>query len=284
MPTTYAKLMELEFPDVHAKFTKRDTMFYALSLGLGANPINPEDLNFVYEQDLQALPMMSVVLAHPGFWPRDLNTGLDWVKIVHGGQRLTMHQPLPTEAEVIGRSKISEIYDKGEGKGALIVLERTLIDKHTQTRYCTMQQSVFCRGDGGIGGDASPPPPAAVPNRPPDLFFDQQMLPQTALLYRLNGDMNPLHADPAVAAKAGFKQPILQGLATFGVAGVALIKTLCKGSAEKLVGMNVRFTAPVYPGETLRTEIWNEGNKAYFRVSVPSHGITVIDNGEATIA
>jgi acyl dehydratase len=285
MTADYKQLMQMQFPDVHQAYTERDSMLYALSLGVGGDPIDAEQLKLVYEKDLHALPTMCVVLAHPGFWPRDLNTGLDYTRIVHGGQRLTMHRSLPPAGEVIGRSRIREIIDKGAGKGALVYFERTLSDASNGDTLCTLEQTLFCRGDGGMGGSGQQPPaPHPVPERSPDFSVNHQLLPQSALLYRLNGDMNPLHADPDIAAKAGFDRPILQGLATYGIAGLALINSLCGGVPERLLGLDVRFTAPVYPGETLLSQIWREGGTAAIRVSVPARGVVAIDGGKATLA
>ena len=284
MATTYERLMQLHIPDIRARYTVRDTMLYALSLGAGVDPLAPEQLALVYERNLRALPTMAVVLAHPGFWARDLDSGLDWVKIVHGGQRLTMQRPLPAAGDLIGRSRIVDVIDKGPGKGALVLFERRLADAGTGEVYCTMLQTLFCRGDGGIGGSAQPlPEPHRIPDWAPAITVDHALLPQTALLYRLNGDMNPLHADPEVAHRAGFERPILHGLATYGVAGLALVHTLCEGDPTRLLDLSVRFTAPVYPGETLRTEIWPDAQGASLRVSVSARGIVAIDNGRAFI-
>lgn len=285
MSTSYEHLMQLQFPEVHDTYSERDTMLYALSLGVGADPTAAEQLKLVYEKELHALPTMCVVLAHPGFWPRDLDSGLDFTKIVHGGQCLTMHRALPPAGRVIGRSRIRDIIDKGEGKGALIYFERQLRDAGTDEPLCTMEQTLFCRGDGGMGGSGhSPPAVHPVPQRTPDFSVSHELLPQSALLYRLNGDMNPLHADPGIAKKAGFDRPILQGLATYGVAGLALVNSLCDGEPERLRGLGVRFTAPVYPGETLLLEIWREDEISTVRVSVPARGVVAIDNGRATLA
>ncbi len=284
MATTYDALRALRIPDSQQAYTEKDAILYALSLGMGSNPVDAAELLFVYEKNLRVLPTMGVVLAHPGFWPRDLNSGLDWVKIVHGGQDLVVHRPLPPSADVIGRSRIADIVDKGPGKGALIYYERQIIDRVSGDLLCTSVQTMFCRGDGGIGGPSkSAPAPHPIPQRAPDLAFDQTTLPQAALLYRLNGDVNPLHADPEVARKAGFDRPILQGLATFGVAARAILAGICGGDPTLLTHLSVRFTAPVYPGETLRTEIWRDGAVVSFIVRVPERKIVAIDNGRADL-
>lgn len=280
MATRYQDLLALEIPEKTVHYTARDCQLYALSLGLGTDPVDPAQLAFVYEKDLKALPSLSMTLAHPGFWARDLDSGLDWVKILHAGQSMVMHQPLPSEADIVARSRVVDVIDKGEGKGALVYFERQLIDRQSEELYCTMVQTMFCRGDGGMGGNPELKP---VVHRIPERQADDEILwptsPQMALLYRLNGDMNPLHADPEVATKAGFKQPILQGLASFGVACASLIQQCCEGQPERLLSMDCRFSAPVYPGETLRTQVWRENEGLYFRVLVDEREVSAIDNG-----
>lgn len=285
MSTTYKKLLELTFPEVRERYSERNTMLYALSLGVGNNPVAPEQLRLVYEENLCALPTLCVTLAHPGFWPKELNSGLDFTRIVHGEQRLQMHQTLPCEGEVIGRSRIRDVIDKGEGRGALVYFERTLLDAATMKPLCTMEQTLFCRGDGGMGGSGHTPPPVhEIPDRHPDVEISHELAPQSALLYRLNGDMNPLHANPEIATRAGFERPILQGLATYGVAGLAAISALGDDQPARLAGLNARFTAPVYPGETLLTQIWRQGEtEAALRVIVAKRGVVAIDNGKVTL-
>jgi acyl dehydratase len=241
-------------------------------------------LRFCYEQDLRVLPTLGVVLAHPGFWPKTLNTGLDWVRIVHAEQGLVLHKPLPPQAEVVGHSRVVEIVDKGREKGAFIAVERRVLDRATSAPLCTITQTMFCRGDGGFGGpQRALPPPHQVPERAPDAICDIPTLPQTALLYRLNGDWNPLHADPAVARKAGFEKPILHGLATYGIAAYAIIKTLCANDGARVASIFGRFTAAVYPGETLRTEMWVDGLIVSYRVRSLERDVVAINNGRVEL-
>ena len=241
-------------------------MLYALSLGLGRDPLDEGALPFVFEGrpgGLRVLPTMAAVLGYPGSWVREPDAGIDWVHVVHGEQMLQIHQPLPAEAEVIGLNRITRIVDKGEGKGAIIVMERRL-EAPDGGLYATLQQVMLCRGDGGFsqhhGGQPSDPPlESLVPvpaDRPPDLVSDLATLPESALLYRLLADLNPLHADPAVALDAGFPRPILHGLATFGLAAYALIRECGHGEPARLRSLAARFASPVFPGETLRTEVW----------------------------
>jgi len=280
----YDELLRLAIPDAHQTYTRRDTMFYALSLGMGKNPCAPDQLSFVYEKHLKSLPTMGVVLAHPGFWVRDLDTKLDWVKVVHAEQGLILHRPLPCEGRIIGRSRIVDIVDKGPDKGALLYYERKIFDASNDDLLCTVTQTVFCRGDGGIGGpnparSAAAPPP----DRPPDVISDTKTDPRIALLYRLNGDFNPLHADPAVANSAGFERPILHGLATYGVAGIEVMNAICPGVPDRIKEISARFSSPVFPGETLRTQIWQDNNRLQFNVSAVERGTLVLTNGVALV-
>ncbi|MCD2172254.1 MaoC/PaaZ C-terminal domain-containing protein [Rhizobium sp. C4] len=285
MAIIYEKLMNLEIPTIEQTYTQKDTMLYALGVGLGQDPTDREQLRFVYEQNLKALPTQAVVLAHPGLWVRDLDTGIDYVKVVHGEQGLVLHKPLPPSGTVLGISRVTGVFDKGEGKGALVLSERKIVDKSTGDLLATITQNTFCRGDGGFGGPSGPTPaPHVLPEREADMVCDLATVPQAALIYRLNADMNPLHADPDIAAKAGFAQPILHGLATYGVSGHAVLKSVCGYDPARLKSLNCRFTAPVYPGETFRTEIWIDGTIVSFRTRSLERDIVAISNGRAEIA
>ena len=285
MAIDYDQLLRWRIPEVQQQITRRDVMLYALGVGLGANPLERNELRFVYEDGLSVLPTMALVLAHPGFWLKDPGTGVDWVRIVHAGQTLAIHRTLPVEGTIVGVSRVVDIVDKGEGKGALLAWERKVYDKASGDHLCTLVQTTMCRGDGGFGGPQRPTAaPHALPGTPPDAACDLPTLPQSALLYRLNGDYNPLHADPDVARAAGFDRPILHGLCTLAVAGHAILKTCCGHAAARLTGMEARFSAPVYPGDVLRTELWVRGDGVSFRTSVPARGAVVINNGRAAIA
>ena len=288
----YEKLRARKFPEVEQTYTAKDTMLYALGLGYGYDPMDENQLQFVYEKNLKALPTMAVVLGYPGFWVKDPDSGIDWVRIVHGEQSLTVHKPLPAAGTVIGSTRIKAIVDKGQGKGALLFQERAIRDKATGELLATLDHLTFCRADGGFsekagngpkGGDAAPPPKPAVPDTAPDKVCDLPTLPQAALIYRLCADDNPLHAEPAVAKAAGFPQPILHGLATYGVAGHAILKTFCGYDPAKLKSLSLRFSAPVFPGETIRTELWKEGNRVRFRAKAVQRDIVVLSHGSAEI-
>ena len=256
MPIDYDKLLALEIPEALQAYTERDAILYALGIGLGRDPLDADELPFVYEKSLKVLPTFAAVLGWPGFWVRDLDTGIDWIKVVAGEQALVLHRPLASRGTVVGRTRVTEIIDKGAGKGALVYSQRALLDRDSGERIATVTQTTFCRGDGGFGGPArEAPTPHPVPARTPDLVCDRPTRPEAALIYRLSGDPNPLHAEPAVAQAAGFPRPILHGLASFGIACHGILKCLCDHDPGRLKAISARYSAPVFPGETIRTEM-----------------------------
>ncbi len=285
MAIDYDKLKNWTFDPVEQSYSFRDTILYALGLGYSADPLDEAQLRFTYEENLQAPPTMAVVLAGPGFIWRNPEMGVDWVKILHGEQSLEIHKPLPAEATVVGQSRIVDIIDKGADKGALIYQERKLTDKATGDHLATLTSTTFARGDGGFGGPSGPTKDVhALPEREPDEVRDLATLPQAALIYRLSGDYNPLHADPKVAAGAGFKAPILHGLCTLGVAGHAILASQCGYDPARFKSLQLRFSAPVYPGETIRTEMWRDGDVVSFRARVVERDLVVLNNGKAVVA
>lgn len=289
MAIDYDRLMKRRFGRIVHAYTHKDTMLYALSVGVGADPLDAACLPFVFENHLKALPSMAVTLAYPGFWPKASDTGIDWVKLLHIGQDIVLHRPLPASGRVEATPHIVSITDKGPHKGALIVSERTVHDADSGGALCTVTTVYLARGDGGFAPSASAPPASApapdpIPERLPDYICDLPTLPQAALLYRLaSGDFNPLHAAPAIARQAGFDRPVLHGLCTFGVACHALVKTLCDYDPARLQRLRARFSAPVYPGDTIRTEIWRKGAKAAFRCRVMERNTIVINHGYAEL-
>jgi len=285
----YHKLKNWQFPVKEHTYTEKDSILYALGAGFTASPMDPRALDFVFEKNLKVAPTMAVVLGYPGFWMQDPASGVDWVQVVHGEQNVRIHRPLPSAATVIGRSRVLSVTDKGEGRGALVVFETEVSERDTDTLLATVSQVVFCRSEGGYstsGQPSDPFQPAKItfPDRAPDHVCNIATREDMALVYRLSGDMNPLHADPEIAKAAGFERPILHGLATFAVAGHAILKTCCDYEPERLRVMNARFSAPVYPGETIRTEIWNNGDSLCFRSSVLERELMVLNNGYVELA
>ena len=284
MALSYEKLLNWPFKDFVHRYTWKDSIVYALGLGFGSNPTDENELRYVYEKGLVAFPTMPVVLGHPGPWMADPETGIDMVKVLHGEQHLTIHQPLPAEGNITGRNKVIEVVDKGADKGALISIERQLFDEATGDLYSTQTAVIFARANGGFAGPVtSSPKPHQLPDRPPDNTIDITTTAQMALLYRLSGDYNPLHADPRVAEKAGFKAPILHGLASFGVAARAVIKAFNIQGQSPLKSFGLRFSAPVYPGETISTDVWRDGQEVSFRSRVAARDVVVLNNGRAII-
>jgi acyl dehydratase len=281
------------FPVVRQSYEEKDTILYALALGYGSQPTDPGELAFVYEKGLKALPTMATTLCHPGLWMTDPRTAIDFKKVVNGEQRLVMHAPLPVKGKLRGVARVKDIVDKGIDKGAQVVWERQLFDDETGQLLATVEQVTMCRGDGGFEQAKAMPADkaarvassaSAVQQREPDCAIEVATLPQAALIYRLSADLNPLHADPVVARAAGFDRPILHGLATFGVAARALVAGCCGNEPSRLLELGARFSAPVFPGETLRADIWREGEAVQYRCVAVERDVTVISNGTARVA
>lgn len=289
MGLDYDKLKNWPQPSLTQTYTERDTILYALGLGTAmSNPPAADDLKFVYEGvrggALQALPMMAVNLGVGPFWMMDPATGIDWQKILHGEQYLQLHRALPASGTIVAHHSIDEIYDKGADKGSVMYCRREIVDAQTQEPLATLIAAVFLRGNGGFGGKSEgAPKPRAIPaDRAPDAVLDLPTRPELAAIYRLSGDYNPLHIDGEVATAAGFPRPILHGLASYGLAGRAVLKALCNNEPERLRVLNCRFANPVFPGETIRTEVWRDGNSAAsFRCKVVERDLVVLNNGYA---
>jgi acyl dehydratase len=286
----YHAVRNWDFGELIHTYTQRDVMLYALGIGIGTDPLHEGQLRFVFEKQLQTVPTMGSVLGTPGFWWRDPRTKADWVKIVHGEQHLRIFKPLPTAATVLARNRVISITDKGPGKGAIAVIVRELFDCDSREPLVEARNVTFLRGDGGFSqhsGVSDPPPPALppIPDRAPDIEEELGSLAHQGLIYRLNGDYNVLHADPQVARDAGFQRPILHGLCTYGMAAHAVLRTVCDYDASKIRGVAVRFTAPVFPGETVRFQLWREGpNRVHLRARVDERDVVVLNNGLIELA
>ena len=295
MTLDYQRLRSWPFGVIEHAYTEKDTMLYALGVGLGMDPLDERQLRFVCEENLVAMPTQAVVLGFPGFWAKHPDSTIDWVRLLLGAHSLRIHRPLQPRGVVIAHNAVTRVIDKGAGKGALVVTERQLLEKGSGELLATLEQLSFCRGDGGYSmpgaahpaGQPSDPPlpdPPAVPDGAPDLICDLATRPEAALLYRLSGDLNPLHADPQIAAAAGFPRPILHGLATYGVACHAILRSCCDYRPERLTALSARFASPVYPGETIRTEIWHREGHALFRARVVERDVVVLGSGRADFA
>lgn len=278
MTSRYERLLGFEFPQITHAYSTRDTILYALGCGAGEDLCGDGDLRLVYEEDMVALPSMVVTLAYPGFWYRDLNPGLDFVRTVHASERFELDQPLPVSGNVIARPRIVTIHDKGENRGALVVSRREIVEQGSGRRLGTVQQTAFCRGDGGLGGEMVPVPQRhLVPARTPDEVVTLSTSPRAAAIYRLSGDYNPLHIDPKFAAEAGFERPILHGLSTYGHVCRAIMRA--RGLDSFMRVMDGRFTAPVFPGDSLTILLWHDGPVTSYQVAVGER--IVMDDGIA---
>jgi acyl dehydratase len=265
---------------IEHRYSAKDSILYALGLGFGERPVDPHHLQFLYERALKAVPSACVVLAHPGFWVNNPSLKIDWIKILHGEQSFEIFGPLPAEGLVRGEYEIIAVEDKGPVKGAVMHVIKRLYDVGTGKLLANVASVYMLRGDGGQGAfGAAPEPPAPLPSGEPDIHIDIRTLPQSALIYRLSGDLNPIHIDPAAAVRAGFPQPILHGLCSMGLATRALIETVCEGDPARIRSVSLRFSKPVFPGETVRVELFKAGDAFRFRARAVERDAVVLDRG-----
>lgn len=282
MPISYPAILDLKTDGQSFAWRDRETMLYALGIGMGSDPLNMDELPFVYENNLKAVPTLATVVAW-GAGPMG-KTGINYLMVVHGEQSVTFHKPMPTEAEIIADSRIAGAYDKGPGKGAVIYTETVIKDAKSGEPIATLLGSTFARGDGGFGGPSDgAPAPHEVPSRAPDRSIDIPTRPDQALIYRLSGDRNPLHSDPSIATAAGFPRPILHGLCTYGITCRAVLQTYADYDPAKIKSHAVRFSSPVYPGETITVDMWKDGDTVSFEARVKAREVTVIKNGKTVL-
>lgn len=288
MPIEYPAILSVASEPRLCRWSERDTMLYALGAGVGQDPLDPADLPFVYEKALRALPTQATVIA----WnagPSIEAMGFNYAMGVHAQEKLDIHRPLAASGEALAQGRVKSVVDRGPGKGALITWQVALTDTVTEAPIATLTTVCMARGDGGFGGPAADAaePAHAMPSRPPDLQADLPTRPEQALIYRLSGDMNPLHADPAVARQVGFERPILHGLCTYAIACHAVLKACAGGDPSRLLSHQVRFSAPVLPGDELRISLWqdasNDGQVISFEISVPARDTVVIKGGKTVL-
>lgn len=288
MPFDPARLVALPARETTATQGEQQAILYALGVGVAnAGPDTAEAMRYAVGPSLSALPTMAVVMAWPGFWMMEPSYGIDWQRVLHAEESLELHAQLPVNAKITGRLHIERIVDKGPAKGSLLYSRRELINATTGQHLATERRVTFLRGNGGHGNAQAAGPQSSgyrplteVPARAPDATVTLPTRADQALLYRLSGDMNPLHADPAIARGVGFERPILHGLCTYGVVGRALLAGVCGDDASRFKRMDCRFTLPVYPGETLATDIWREADgRAAFRTRVLERDALVLSHG-----
>jgi acyl dehydratase len=264
MPLRPELLLAHVFPEQRQRYSKRDAILYALGVGLGRDPLDAADLDFLLEDRLIALPTFAVTLGSPGMWIKAPSFGADTAKLVHYEQSAEFPNPPPPEAEIVSRARVLSVTDRGEGRGAVVVVERDIRDANSETIYCRLLQTLLLRGDGGFGGPPAPHVPSIVPHREPDARATFMTEPRAALIYRLSGDWNPLHADPEAARRGGFDRPILHGLASYAIAGVAVARA-CDVAPDKVKALSARFTGVVFPGDTLDFRVWREPGQTVFQ-------------------
>jgi 3-hydroxyacyl-CoA dehydrogenase/3a,7a,12a-trihydroxy-5b-cholest-24-enoyl-CoA hydratase len=273
------------YPPITFSYTERDVVLYALGIGAPADPLDQTELRFVYElssEGFLVLPTYAAIFTSAMI--QHLISGkiageIDYnpMMLVHGEQYLELKKPIPSKCTVACWPKISAIYDKGSG---MVVVTDTPCHDENGEEIVFSQSSVFIRGIGGFGGERGPSADVHVsPERTPDAVQREKTSEKQALLYRLSGDINPLHADPMMAAMGGFDKPILHGLCTFGFAARAVLKHFCGNDPRRFKSIKVRFAKHVFPGDTLITEMWHESdNHVIFRTKVEERDAVVLSN------
>ncbi len=282
MPTTYEALLRLREENVPHRYEERDSQLYAVSVGMGRDPLNEAELHYLYENyPLRAVPTQAVVVARQKLiW----NVGLNVGQFLHGEQRLTIHRPLPPAASLLADAWVSEVYDKGPGKGCVLQLDGVVRNAADGGTLFSWMSLIVARGDGGVGGPGGKvPAPHPTPTRKPDLVAVAETRPDQALLYRLNGDRNLVHVDPKVARDAGFRAPILHGACTYAIAAREVLARVCDYDHTRMRTCDVRFSAPIYPGEHVETRVWVDGDTVSFQARCQERGMVILDHGRCEL-
>ncbi|MDO8377710.1 MaoC/PaaZ C-terminal domain-containing protein [Phenylobacterium sp.] len=288
MAIFYPDILDQKSPAREFTYRDKDVMLYALGVGMGQDPMNEDELAFVYEKNLKVIPTAATVLAAlsraagaaaPAMPAGHRPSQINFLMVVHGEQKVELHKPLPATGTFTAEGRTVGAYDKGEGKGAVIINETIWRDDKGE-KVATLTGSTFARGDGGFGGPSEgAPEPHVVPTRKADLSVDFTTREDQALLYRLNGDRNPLHSDPDVAKRAGFQRPILHGLCTYGITCRAVLQAITGFDPDQILSHQARFSAPVIPGDIITVDLWKDGKNISFEARVKERGATVIKNG-----
>ncbi len=289
------RVIHQAFAHTDHDYTSRDSLLYALSLGMGTDPLDADELPYVYEalpgRPQQVVPSQAVILGWQPFWQDDPALAIDWKHIVHGEQHLQLHRPLPVAGQVRTHHRVVRVQDKGVGRGAVLQMNTELHDRASATHLASLQSLQFLRGDGGCGdwGDAAAATPALPPiadDEKPTAVLEYATSAQSALLYRVaSQDWMPIHANPAIAHEAGFERPISHGLNNLGRACRAVLKACAAGRPERLRSIAVRFVAPGLPGDTVRVELFNGGaGTVRFRSTAVERGVRLLDRGICMLA
>lgn len=283
MPIDLQRVLGAQIPDTVHRWDVDDVILYHLGVGAGSPPTDVGELQYTYEANLKVLPsfatvpMFSAMMSILDIDGLDINPAM----ILHGEQAIQVNGPIPVAAMVTNRVAVEDVYDKG--KGALVVLRIESRDENDSTLF-TNTASIYVRGEGRFGGEPGPAPTNAAPDRPADHTEHSVTLPQQALLYRLSGDKNPLHADPAFAAFGGFERPILHGLCSFGIVCKAVVDTVLDGEVAAVTGFGARFSGVVYPGETIVTRMWRERHGWVVDARTVERDSSVISNAFLRVA
>jgi acyl dehydratase len=279
LPIPYPDVLGFKTEGMRFAWSERDAMLYALGLGFGADPMDEQELRFVYEEGLKAVPTLATAVA---FAPGPVaQIPLNFAMIVHADQRAVLHRPFPAHGELVCDMAVTGAWDRGP-KGAMVEIESRLSD--AAGPLATLTAALIARGDGGFGGPSEGAPQLHVtPERAPDLTLDFETRPEQALLYRLSGDRNPLHADPGIARTAGFERPILHGLCTYGICCRAVLKAYAGYDAARIRSHDARFSAPVFPGETISVDLWRDGDVVSFQARVKARDVVVVRHGRTLL-
>jgi acyl dehydratase len=279
----YPAVLDHQSSSQEFSFSDCDAMLYALCLGFGSDPISERTLPFVYEKHLKVVPTLPTVVA----WivePTFAALGVDPVTALHGEQKIELHRVVTVPLKVRTQGIVTAVYDKGVGRGAIIVTRHVMTDAGDGGKIATLTTSCFARAEGGCGGSAdAPPQPHTVPSRPPDHSLDIATRADLALHYRLTGDRNPIHADPEIARQAGFSRPLLHGLGSFGISCRAVLEVCADFNPERIASHQARFASPVYPGEIITVNLWRDADVVSFEAQVRARGVTVLKNGKSVL-
>lgn len=283
MPIDIEKALGATLEGPVYSWTDDDVILYHLGIGAGSDPVDPDELRYVYEGDLQVLPTYATIPPFEMMMSFALVDGLDinLAQVLHGEQETILHDRIPTSGAVTNEGTVTNIFDKG--KGALVVMEIVSRLESTGESLFTNRSSIYIKGEGGFGGDSGPSTSIEIPDREPEHVVQSATLPQQALLYRISsGDKNPLHADPGFAAFAGYERPILHGLCTYGIVAKAVADSVFEGQAGDIASYRSRFSGHVFPGETIVSRIWDEGDRVLVVAETQERGLPVITNAVIT--
>lgn len=265
-------------------WNRDQVILYHLGIGAGVPPTDARELSYTYEKNLKVMPSFGVIPVFGSLGGIASVPGLagefNFMLLLHGEQDIEVRKPIPVEAKVKTSGKVAGLYDKG--KAALCILETETKDAAGDVLFVN-RFSLFLRGAGGFGGEAGPKAGNEAPDRAPDHVVESPTLPQQALLYRLSGDKNPLHADPEFAKMGGFDKPILHGLCSYGIVCKAAVDNALGGDTAKVARYQARFAGVVFPGETIVTSLWNDGGRILIAAKTKERGTPVITNAAITL-